>query len=62
MNRRHLLYMVIGCTLPIVAVLAMTVFQIQPGPIVILGLLLLCPTIHLLMLREHLGHGENHRG
>jgi len=62
MNRRHLLFMVIGCALPLAALLAITVFQLQPGRVVLFGLILLCPIMHLWMLREHLRHGEEHQG
>jgi hypothetical protein len=60
MNRKHLLVMVLGCAIPLAALLAVSLLQLQPSKIVLFGLFLLCPAMHLLMLRGHIEHGGAH--
>lgn len=56
MIRKHLMLMVIGCLLPLVALAALFIFQVQVSTVLLLGLVLLCPAMHLLMMRGHMGH------
>ena len=56
MTRRHLLLMAIGCTVPMIALAAIFLFQIQISTVLLLGLFLLCPALHLWMMRGHIGH------
>lgn len=56
MNRKHLLLMIIGCLLPLVALIAILVFQIKVSSLVLFGLILLCPVMHLWMMRDHTKH------
>ncbi len=55
MTRRHLLLMTVGCIVPIVALSAILLFQIQISTVLLLGLFLLCPLLHLWMMRDHIG-------
>lgn len=57
MNRKHLILMIVGCSVPIVALAAVWLFQIELSTPLLFALLLLCPLSHLFMLGGH-GHGE----
>ncbi len=59
MNRRHLLLMAIGCTVPIMALAAVFLFQIQISNVLLIGLFLLCPALHLWMMRGHTEHSPH---
>lgn len=56
MTRKHLILMAVGCLLPLTALATVFIFQVQVSTMVWLGLLLLCPAAHLLMMRSHMGH------
>lgn len=56
MTRKHLMLMAIGCLLPLAALAAIFIFQVQVSRVLLLGLVLLCPAMHLLMMRGHMGH------
>jgi hypothetical protein len=51
------------CGLMLVAVVAITVFGASPGTLFVYGIFLLCPLMHILMMRGHRSHGgaRNHR-
>ena len=57
MHRKLLLLMVLGCALPIVALAAVLLFQLQLSGAVLFAIVLLCPLSHLLMLG---GMGQGH--
>ncbi|MFQ5419695.1 MAG: DUF2933 domain-containing protein [Anaerolineae bacterium] len=59
MNRKHLILMTIGCLLPLAALAAIFIFQVQVNTVLLFGLVLLCPAMHLLMMRDHMNHGEH---
>mgnify|MGYP002072824067 CR=1 FL=1 len=61
MTRKHLFLMAIGCLLPLAALGAFFIFDVQVSTIVWFSLFLLCPAAHLLMMRGHMGHGV-HQG
>lgn len=56
MTRKHLMLMVIGCLLPLAAIF---IFQVQVSTVLLLGLVLLCPAMHLLLMRGHMSHGAH---
>lgn len=58
MHRKHLILMLLGCALPIVALAAVFLFQLQLSGVVLFAIILLCPLSHLLMLGG-LGHGKH---
>lgn len=57
MHRKHLFLMLLGCALPVVALAAVFLFQLQLSGTVLFAVILLCPFSHLLMLGG-LGHGK----
>ncbi len=59
MNKKHILLMIIGCLVPLIALSAIFVFQIKVSTVVLFSLVLLCPALHLLMMRGHMGHGSH---
>jgi hypothetical protein len=56
MCRKHTLLMIAGCVLPMIAVAAVVLFRVQVSTVFLVGMLLLCPLIHLLMMKEHGTH------
>jgi hypothetical protein len=59
MTRKHLLLMAICCAVPIIALAAIFLFQIQISTVLLLGLILICPALHLWMMRGHIGHSDH---
>ena len=57
MHHKHLILMLLDCALPIVALAAVLIFQVEVGKTLLFTILLLCPLSHLLMLGRH-GHSE----
>ena len=60
MNRKHLALMVVGCLLPLIALTAIFLFQIKVSSILLFGLVLLCPLLHIWMMRDHSKHEPSH--
>lgn len=56
MTRRHLILMVIGCLVPIVGLAAIFLFQVQISTVLLFGLFLLCPALHLWMMHDHIAN------
>ncbi len=57
MKRKHMFWMFVGCIVPIVAVVALLAAGVRlPGGL-LLPLILLCPAMHLLMMRG--AHGDH---
>lgn len=61
MTRKHLILMALGCLLPMAALAAIYLFQMQVSTVLLFGLFLLCPVLHLLMMRDHMGHTSSHQ-
>lgn len=61
MARKHLILMVIGCLLPLTALAAIYLFQIQVSTVLLFGLFLLCPALHLFMMRDPMEHPSSHQ-
>ena len=64
MNKKHALIMLACCLIPLVALAAILVFKIPANSVVYVGILLLCPALHLLMMKnmmsgDHAGHDHS---
>ena len=51
MNRKHTLLMVLCCLIPLVGFAAISIFRIPANTVIYTGLALLCPVMHLLMMK-----------
>lgn len=51
MSKKHMLWMLICCLIPLVAYVAILYFAIPVDRAVLMGLALLCPISHLIMMR-----------
>ncbi len=56
--KKHTLLMLACCLIPLAALGAVTVFNVPAGSVLTLGMLLLCPLLHLIMMRGMMGHGH----
>ena len=59
MTRKHYLIMLACCLIPLAALAAIFVFKIPANSVIFVGLILLCPALHLLMMRNM---GHDHAG
>lgn len=58
MTQKHLILMLLGCALPLAALAAVFLFQVELSTTALWALLLLCPLSHLLMMGGH-GRGQH---
>ncbi len=60
MRSKHSLMMLICCLVPAGVLIALPLMGIGPSGLTFLGIILLCPLLHLLMMRK--GHGHHQDG
>jgi uncharacterized membrane protein len=60
MSKKHVLIMLACCLIPLVALAAIFVFKIPANSVIYFGILLLCPVLHLLMMRNMMGRHPDH--
>ena len=63
MNKKHVLIMLACCLIPLAALAAVFVFRVPVNSVFYVGLLLLCPALHLLMMKGMMNHdraGQDH--
>jgi uncharacterized membrane protein YhaH (DUF805 family) len=60
-NRKHFWIMFLCCAIPIVGLLAISVLNIPVSSVLYFGLLLLCPLLHLVMMRGMMGREREHQ-
>ncbi|HEC61497.1 MAG TPA: DUF2933 domain-containing protein [bacterium] len=58
MNRKHLFWMILGCTVPLAVLVALPLLGVSLSGIWTLLLFLFCPLIHLVMMRGKHGTQE----
>lgn len=64
MDRKHLVWMIVGCSVPVVALALLPRLMGSGGGALALLLFLVCPAVHLIMMRGMPGqhdHGQHAR-
>lgn len=59
MNKKHLLIMLACCLIPIAGLVAVSVFRVPFSNVLYFGMILLCPLLHLVMMRGMMQHGHH---
>ncbi len=60
MHKKHSLIMLACCLIPMVALAAIFLFDVPVNTVFIYGMVLLCPALHLMMMRS-MGMGHTHK-
>jgi hypothetical protein len=60
MARKHLIMMLLCCLFPMAALTALLLFQIRLNTVVWIGIVLLCPILHFVMMKLMM-EGQAHK-
>jgi len=61
MDRKHWWIMILCCLIPVVAVAAISVLGVPSNSVLYFGLFLLCPLLHLVMMRGMISSQGEHQ-
>ncbi len=59
MNKKHVLLMLACCLIPLAGFAAIWLFKLPVTNVVYLGMILLCPLLHFLMMRDMFKPGQH---
>ncbi len=60
MAKKHLFIMLICCLVPIIGLTAVFLFDLPTSRVFFYGMILLCPLLHLVMMRSMMGGQHDH--
>lgn len=61
-GNRHMMIMLLCCLIPMGAVFAVTILGIPLSSLGTVALVLLCPLLHVFMMKGMMGHGNQNQG
>jgi hypothetical protein len=61
-GNKHMLIMLLCCLVPLAIVFAVTTLGVPLGNIATFALVLMCPLMHLFMMKGMMGHGAQDQG
>ena len=61
-GNKHMLIMVLCCLVPLAILFTVTILGVPLGNIATFALVLMCPLMHLFMMKGMRGHGDQNQG
>ncbi len=59
MNKKHALLMLACCLIPLIGLAAIWLFKLPVSNVVYFGMILLCPLLHILMMKDMFKPGQH---
>ena len=59
MNKKHILLMLACCLIPLAGVAAIWLFKLPANNVLYFGMILLCPLLHFVMMRDMFKSGQH---